>query len=423
MVEKNLKFDYDVAIIGAGPAGILAAGTAAEQGLSVILIEKNKSLAKKLLLTGGGRCNLTNSEANLKNLVKNYDNGEFLYHAFSQFSPKDVTNFFEKLGVKIKTEKNGRVFPESNDAQEVLDALEKYLAEKNVKILFDTEIIDIEFKNNKITKIILGNSLPAQAGEVTAKKYILATGGKSYPNMGSTGIGYKLAEKLGHTITKPTPALVPLTIKEEWVKKLAGISLQDVKISLLCDKKRVSEEDGEVLFTHFGISGPAILNISGKVGELLGTGKDAKISLDLFPLLNQEELLKGLEQDLKKYPNKSIKNILSIFVPEKLAEILLDIFKLDKEKIANNMSKAEKSQITKLLKKIELTIEDVLGWDLAKTTKGGISIKEIDHKTMKSKIVQNLFFAGEIIDATGKSGGFNLQMCWSTGYLAGKNAK
>lgn len=417
------RFDYDVAVIGAGPAGILAAGIVAEQGLSVVLIEKNKSLAKKLLLTGGGRCNLTNSEANLKNLVKNYDNGEFLFHAFSQFGPNDVINFFETLGAKTKTEKNGRVFPVSNDAQEVLDALEKYLANPStgsgqaVKILFNTEVVDVVKKGNYIDKIILKD------GEINAQNYILATGGKSYPNMGSNGIGYKLAEKLGHTIVRPTPALVPITIKDEWVKKLAGISLQDVKISLLCDKKKAGCEDGEVLFTHFGISGPAILNISGKIGEFLEAGKQAKICLDLFPLLNQEELSKGLEQDLKKYPNKSIKNILSIFVPEKLAEQLIIIAKLDGAKIANNMSKVEKSQIVKLLKNIELTIEDVLGWDLAKTTKGGISLKEIDHKTMRSKIIENLFFAGEIIDSTGKSGGFNLQLCWSTAHLAAQNSK
>jgi hypothetical protein len=424
-MEKEII--YDVAVVGAGPAGILAAGEAAKNGLSVVLLEKNKSLAKKLLLTGGGRCNLTNAEANLPNLVKKYNNGEFLYHAFSEFGTKDVINFFEELGVKLKTEKNGRVFPVSNDAQEILDALEKYLAGKKVKMLYGVEVVDVSYskvlKNLRIDKVIL------KSGEVTAKNYILATGGRSYPLMGSNGAGYKLAEKLGHTIVKPTPALVPIEIEEEWVKNLKGISLKDVKLTLLClpvgrqATKKVAQEDGEVLFTHTGISGPAILNISGEVGRLLETEKELKISFDLFPLLNYQELLKGLEDDLKQYPNKSIKNILASFVPEKRVEILLDIAKLNKEKIANNMSKAERAEVVKILKNIEITPTGVLGWDLAKVTKGGISLKEIDHKTMRSKIIKNLSFAGEIIDIDGKSGGFNLQMCWSTGHLAGKNVR
>ncbi len=422
MPKGDTKKDiFDVAVIGAGPAGMMAACTAARNGLRVVLIEKNKQLGKKLLLTGNGRCNLTNAEFNLRELVKNYNNGEFLFHAFSVFGPKEAINFFEKLGLKTKVETGRRVFPKSDDAEEVLDTLKKYLADNKVHIIYDSEVVDVSFKGNKINKLLL------KSGEIKAKKYILCTGGKSYSLTGSDGFGYKLAEKTGHTIIKPKPALAPITVKEGWIKNLQGISLKDVKVTVFQNNlptqagKKQLQEEGEILFTHFGISGPAALNISGKVGNLLEKG-EVKICFDLFPLLNQEQLLKGIEDMLKKYANKTIKNILSAFMPERLAEVLLDITGLDKNKIANNMSKIEKGIIIKTLKNIELTPEDISGFEQAIVTRGGISLKEIDHKTMKSKIIDNLFFAGEIIDVDGKTGGFNLQMCWSTGYLAGRSA-
>lgn len=417
MQEKDTKkYDFDVAVIGAGPAGMMAAGIAAESGAKVILIEKNKHLGKKLLLTGNDRCNITNAEFNLRDLVKNYNNGEFLFHDFSVFGPKETVIFFEGLGVKTKTEKDKKVFPRSDDAEEVLEALSKYLLDRKVKIVFNSEVIDIASKDKKIIKIILKDK------EIKAKKYVLCTGGKSYPLIGSDGFGYKLAEKMGHTIVKPRPALSPIIIKEGWVKNLQGISLKDIKITVFQNRKKQLQEEGEILFTHFGMSGPAVLNISGKVGDLLEKG-EIKICIDIFPLLDQEGLLKGLEDILKKYPNKTAKNILSIFVPERLAEVLLDIATIDKNKIANNMSKIKRVTIVKILKNIEVTAKDILGFDQAIVTRGGVSLKEIDHKTMKSKIIDNLFFAGEIIDVDGKTGGFNLQMCWSTGYTAGKSCE
>jgi predicted Rossmann fold flavoprotein len=413
MPKEDSKFD--IAVIGAGPAGMMAAGKAAESGFKVILIEKNKELGKKLLLTGNGRCNITNTEFNLKELVKNYNNGEFLFHAFSVFGPKETISFFEKLGVKTKVEANKRVFPKSNDAEEVLDALKKYLTKNKVHITFDSEVIDVECKNKKISKMVLSNR------EIIAKKYIFCTGGKSYSLTGSDGIGYKLAEKMGHAIVKPMPALSPIIIKEGWIKNLQGISLKDIKISVFQNNKKQFQEEGEIIFTHFGISGPAVLNISGRVGDLLEKG-EVKIGIDIFPLLNHEQLVGGLEDDLKKYTNRTTKNILSAFVPERLAEALLDIMGIDKNKIANNMSKVERGLVAKTLKNIEITAKDISGFDQAIVTRGGISLKEMDHKTMKSKIIDNLFFAGEIIDIDAKSGGFNLQSCWSTGYLAGKSA-
>jgi hypothetical protein len=412
MVEEG---KFDVAIIGAGPAGMMAALVAAEFGVRVVLIEKNKQLGKKLLLTGNGRCNITNAEYNLRELVKNYNNGEFLFHVFSVFGPRETIKFFEKLGVKTKIESNTRVFPQNDDAEEVLEALQECLKEGKVEIILNSKIIGVEKKGKKISRLILDDR------ELTAKNYIFCTGGKSYQTTGSDGSGYSFVEKLGHTIIKPMPALSPIKLKEEWVKNLQGINLNDIKITVSQNRKNKFQEEGKIIFTNFGISGPVILNISGKVGDLLEKG-EVKISFDLFPLLNQEELLKGIEDVLKQYPKKAIKNILSIFVPERFSEVILDIVAIDKDKIANNMSKVEKAKIIKVLKNFEMTAEDVSGFEGAMVTRGGISLKEIDHKTMKSKIMDNLFFAGEIIDVDGRTGGFNLQACWSTGYLAGKNA-
>lgn len=404
MQEKDTKFD--VAVIGGGPAGMMAATQSARNGLRVVLLEKNRQLGKKLLLTGGGRCNLTNAEFDLKKLVANYHNGEFLFHAFSLFSPKNTIEFFNKLGVKTKIEAGNRVFPASDDVGEVLEALKKELEKLGVEILYNSEVKDIVFKNNHLTSIAIQNVRPLTLYNIEAKKFVLATGGKSYSKTGSDGFGYKLAEKLGHTVIAPSPALVPIKLQEKWAKDLQGISLKNVKIN---------GQAGEILFTHFGITGPTVLNMSGEItaGE--------KIKLDLFPDLNQQEVLKSFEEILQKYPRQIIKNILAEFFPIKFAEIFLDILKIDSGKIANNLSKIEKTLIVKNLKNFEMTAEDVLGWDSAMVTRGGISLKEINHKTMQSKIVKNLFFAGEIIDIDGKTGGFNLQLCWTTGFVAGNS--
>ena len=411
-MEKEKQ--YDVAVIGGGPAGMMAAIQSAQSSLRVVLLEKNKQLGKKLLLTGGGRCNLTNAEFNLKNLVANYHNGEFLFHAFSVFGPRQTIEFFEKLGIKTKIENNTRVFPGSGKAQDVLEALKKDLEKNKVEILYNSEITDAKKVKNKIKKIILSDR------EIVAGKYVLATGGKSYLQTGSDGFGYKLAEKLGHTVIKPKPSLSPIRLKEEWIKNLQGISLKNTGINVFQNNKKQVSEDGEIMFTQSGISGPAALNISGKIGDLLEKG-ETKIFIDLFPDLNQDEILKSFEEILKKYPKQIIKNILCEFAPERFAETFLDVLKINKNRIANNMSKTEKNIITKNLKNFEMTAEEILGFDGAMVTRGGISLKEINHKTMQSKIIDNLFFAGEIIDVDGKTGGFNLQMCWSTGFIAGKN--
>ena len=287
---------FDLAVVGAGPAGMMAAGTAAESGAKVILIEKNQELGKKLLLTGNGRCNITNAEFNLRKLVENYGkNGKFLFHAFSVFGPKEVINFFKGLGVKIKIENDNRVFPTSEKATDVLNALKRYLLENKVNIFLDSRVSRVILKDNKIEKLIAGDK------EIIAKKYIFCTGGKSYPTTGSTGDGFKWASDLGHSISELSPALAPIKLKEDWARDLQGLVLKDVKISVLENNKKHFKETGDILFTHFGLSGPLILDISKIIGELLKQG-EVKLSLDLFPNLDIEVLDKKIKEKINKNP-------------------------------------------------------------------------------------------------------------------------
>lgn len=413
---------FDVAVIGAGPAGMMAAGVAAELGESVILLEKNKELGKKLLLTGNGRCNITNAEFNLRKLVANYGKGgDFLFHAFSIFGPKEVINFFNKLGIKTKIEAGNRVFPLSGNAGDVLCALNRYLLENKVNISLNTQISKVIIKGKKIEKLLIGGNPSAGSGQVIAKKYIFCTGGKSYPVTGSTGDGYKWIKDMGHSITEPSPALVPIKVKEDWVKDLQGLSLQEVKITVAQNNKKQFQEVGDILFTHFGLSGPVVLNMSKRVGELLKKG-EVIICIDFYPNLNTADLIRKINEGIIKNPKISVKNFLINLMPQRLVPVFMQSVKIDGDKPTNSITKNERVVIAKQLKQIGVTAIELLGFESAHVTSGGVALKEIDGKTMKSKIIDNLYFAGEIIDIDGRTGGFNLQACWSTGYLAGKNA-
>jgi len=413
MAEETTKFD--VAVIGAGPAGIMAAGRAAELGAKVVLIDKNMRIGRKLLLTGNGRCNLTNAEFDLRSLAESYGkNGKFLFQAFSFFPPKEVIAFFNKLGLQTKTEKGNRVFPESDSAEDVLRALEKYLIKNKVTFIFDNEVIEIAGKK-KITKLILKDR------QVSAKNYIFCTGGKSFAITGSTGDGYKWAKDLGHTIDELTPALVPIKVKEDWVKDLQALALENVGVSVYLDGKKKFTKVGDLLFTHFGLSGPVILNMSGEVGKLLKEG-EVEISIDFKPLLNEEELGNLLQDRFFRSPKKTIKNFLADGIPAKVSPLLLNMIGMDPEKQVSNITKKERILLAKAIKSFFFIVDGLLDFDQAMVTSGGISLNEIDTKTMKSKIVSNLYFAGELVSAAGATGGFNLQMCWSTGRLAGESA-
>lgn len=416
-VKNNKKENnFDIAVIGGGPAGMIAAGRAGELGAKVILLEKNEGLGKKLLLTGNGRCNLTNAEHNLRKLVENYGiKGKFLFHAFSVFGPKNVMDFFESLGLGLKIENNGRVFPKSDKAVDVLRSLKKYLELNNVKIACDSGIAGIDKKDGKIARLKLKN------GEIFAGKYVICTGGKSYPQTGSNGEGFDFAVSLGHTLEKPIPALSPIVIKEKWTKDLQGVSMENVGINIFQDGKKMFDTVGECLFTHFGLSGPAVLNLSKKIGEF-SNKKGIKISIDLEPSLGFEDFDRNMQGAFKKRQNRSIENFLEELFPKKLVPLIVRFSKIDPDKKINVITREERRTISKTLKGVEMTVEGVMGFDQAMVTAGGISSSEIDDKTMKSKLIENLYFAGEIIDVDGPSGGFNLQVCWSTGYLAGENA-
>jgi hypothetical protein len=417
ILTQTVKNDiYDVAIIGGGPAGMLASGRAGELGAKVVLLEKNARLGRKLLITGNGRCNLTQAEYNIREMVEKFgENGKFLFSSLSAFGVKETIEFFNDRGCKTKVERGDRVFPESDKAQDVLDVLVKYMAENGVTVSCSSEVMSLEKEDNRITRLITNK------GEIIAKNYILCTGGKSFPGTGSTGDGFKWLEKLGHHVTELTPSLTALNIKENRVKSLQGLSLKNVEVSILQNDTKKESIFGEMLFTHFGISGPIILSISKNVGKLLKKGK-VTLSLDLKPALDFIKLDKRLQRDFLKYQNKIFKNSLDELLPQNLIPIIIDQSGIDPDKQVNSITKEERHKLLSLLKSLNMTVTSLQGFEHSLITSGGVAIKEIDPKTMRSKLIENLFFAGEIIDVDGPTGGYNLQVCWSTGYVAGENS-
>lgn len=414
---NNDQQKFDVAVIGGGPAGMMAAGRAAELGAKVVLIEKNKNLGRKLLITGKGRCNITQAEFNDRKFIEKLGkNGKFLFSSFNEFGPKEVVDFFEKRGLKTKTERGGRVFPVSDKSIDILNILVDYLKKNSVKILLGQDVLGFDIENKKITGVRLKNEI------INAGKFILAVGGKAYPITGSTGDGYSWAKEAGHTITNIKPALVPIGIKEDWIKDLQGLSLKNVQINIFQNGKKQDSRFGEMLFTHFGLSGPIVLDASKKIGELLKSG-EVMIKIDLKPALDFIQLDKRLQRDFEGNRKKDFKNYLPELLPQKMVGTFLKLSKIDPHKKLHFISKEERKIILHLLKEMKMTVAELMGYDQAIITSGGISTREIDSKTMQSKIVENLYFAGEIIDLDGPTGGYNLQVCWSTGYAAGTYLK
>jgi len=414
---NNDQQKFDVAVIGGGPAGMMAAGRAAELGAKVVLIEKNKNLGRKLLITGKGRCNITQAEFNDRKFIEKLGkNGKFLFSSFNEFGPKEVVDFFEKRGLKTKTERGGRVFPVSDKSIDILNILADYLKKNNVKILLGQDVSGFDIKNKKVTGIRLKNEI------INAGKFILAVGGKAYPITGSTGDGYSWVKEAGHTVINIKPALVPIGIREDWIKDLQGLSLKNVQINIFQNGKKQDSRFGEMLFTHFGLSGPIVLDASKKIGELLKSG-EVMIEIDLKPALDFIQLDKRLQRDFEGNRKKDFKNYLPELLPQKMVGTFLKLSKIDPHKKLHFISKEERKNILHLLKEMKMTVTELMGYDQAIITSGGISTREIDSKTMQSKIVENLYFAGEIIDLDGPTGGYNLQICWSTGYAAGTYSK
>ena len=406
---------------------MMSAVTSAENCNEVILLEKMEKLGKKLLITGKGRCNITNS-AEMDEFMKNIpENSKFLYSSFSRFTNNDIISFLNKQGVATKVERGGRVFPVSDKAEDVLNAFLKKLKELKVTIKTNFEVTKILTEGSVSTGIEGKNN--GKIEKIMADKIILTTGGKSYPVTGSTGDGYKMAKDLGHTITSLKPSLVPLICNGEskrLCQEMQGLSLRNVKVKITENNKVIYEDFGEMLFTHYGISGPIILSASAvlirykNIDELLKENK-IKIHIDLKPALDEEKLDNRILRDFEELKNKQFKNSLGLLLPKKMVEPMISIIGIDPEKRINEITKEERKTIVKDLKNLELTINGFRGIEEAIVTKGGISIKEINPKTMESKLIQGLYFAGEIIDLDAFTGGFNLQIAWSTGYAAAQN--
>lgn len=417
-MKKLIEEQFDVVVIGAGPAGMMAAIRAAKKGARVALVDKKEEPGKKLLMAGNGRCNITQDEENLVELALKYGkNGRFLLSALSAFRPASVREFFAGHGMPTKVEKNGRVFPVSDKGEDVLRTLVKVLKENGITFLYKAHLVDFVLHKDEITKIKL------KKREIFPKNVIIATGGKSYPATGSMGDGYAWAEKMGHKIIEPMAVLVPIKTKEDWVGELQGVSVNSVSLAVYQDGKKKFSESGDLMFAHFGLSGPLALNMSRGIGKLLVQGEEnIKFVLDLKPYLTTEQLDEIVLTDFERNADKKLANCLHDVFSPKLLDFILRYSGLDLEKHAAKISRKERHHLVNLFKNLEMNFDGLFGFERAMVTSGGVSTKEIDSKTMKSRIIQNLYFAGEVIDIDGPTGGYNLQMCWSTGFLAGESA-
>lgn len=412
-----------IIVIGGGPAGMFAAIAAAETSASneVILLEKNEKLGKKLFITGKGRCNITNA-SDMENLFSNVmSNAKFLYSAFYSYDNMRVIDFFEQNGLRTKVERGNRVFPVSDHSSDVIATLNRVLKEKKVKVMLHTEVGQILMQEEEDgTKTAVGVKLKDQT-TLMADRVIVATGGFSYQTTGSTGDGYRFAEEAGHTITEISPALVPFYAKEEYVTRLQGLSLKNVEVRIYDGKKLLYEEFGEMLFTHFGVSGPLILSASAAL-KPAQTKKELTMKIDLKPAVSEEQLDKRLLREFEEAKNKQFKNAVAGLFPAKMTPIMIEVSGIDPEKKVNEVTKEERHAFISLIKAFPVTLCGLRDFNEAIITKGGVKVKEIDPSTMESKCTRQLYFCGEVLDLDAMTGGYNLQIAWSTGYLAGNSA-
>ena len=405
-----------VIVIGGGAAGMMAACMAAIEGAQVTLLEKNEKTGKKIYITGKGRCNLTNAcqrEEFLENVITN---PKFLYSAFAQLDNQAVMNFFEKAGCRLKTERGDRVFPVSDHSSDVIATLNGELKKNRVQVMLHTEVSELLLEEGSVKGVLLSDGKKLHADAV-----IIATGGRSYESTGSTGDGYRFAKQAGHTIKDLRPSLVPFVVKEEWCKKLQGLSLKNVAVTLKKEKKKIYEGFGEMLFTHFGVSGPLILSASSFYTAKY-SGQEVLLTIDLKPARDREQLDKRILRDFEENAGKQFKNALDKLLPAKLIPVMIELSGIDPHKKTSEVTKKERSRLVELFKELKLTVNGCRGYGEAIITGGGVNVKEIDPKTMGSRLVNGLYFAGEVMDVDALTGGFNLQIAWSTGALAGKSA-
>lgn len=402
-----------VVVVGGGAAGMIAAAAAADSGRRVIILEKNEKLGKKLYITGKGRCNVTNACERDKFFENIVSNPKFLYSAFHELDNFGVMALLEDNGCNLKTERGERVFPVSDHASDVTAAFQRLLRKKGVEVRLHCAVRGIESKEGQAAGVILadGSAIPAEA-------VIVATGGLSYRTTGSTGDGHRMAEELGHRVKACEPALVPLVIREECCKKLQGLSLKNVSLAMSCGKKKLYQGFGEMLFTHYGVSGPLVLSASSFLGKRKGE-EELLLTVDLKPALSEEQLDKRILRDFEENLNRQFKNALNGLYPSKLISVMIERSGIDPEKKVHEITRQERRRLSELTKAFTLHVREKRGFDEAVITQGGVSVKEINPSTMESRLVRGLYFAGEVLDLDGLTGGFNLQIAWSTGYLAG----
>ena len=403
-----------ILVVGGGAAGMMAAVFAARNGNEVIIYEKNEKLGKKLYITGKGRCNITNA-SEMETLFQSVtSNSKFLYSAFYGFTNFDAIDFFEGIGCKTKIERGNRVFPVSDKSSDVIIAMTRELQRLGVQIEYRTEVEEVVALDGQFE----GIRIKGKKGLMKGDKVIIATGGLSYQTTGSTGDGYKFAKSLGHSVTELSPSLVPFNIKEEYVKELQGLSLKNIQVRVYAGKKEIFNDFGEMLFTHYGVSGPVILSSSAYVIPHIGK-KDLKLTIDLKPALSREQLDARVLRDFTEYLNKQYKNSLDQLLPRKMISAIISLSGIDPDKKVNAITKEERLRLVDTIKNMELTIAGIRDYNEAIITKGGVKVKEINPATMESKLVKNVYFIGEVLDLDALTGGFNLQIAWSTAYLAG----
>ena len=407
-----------VIVVGGGAAGMFAAIAAAKNGHQVTLYEKNEKLGKKIFITGKGRCNITNA-ADMEELFDAVvTNSKFLYSSFYGYTNQNVIDFFEDAGVPVKIERGNRVFPISDHSSDVIRALEREMKKVGVKVCLNTEVKSVEAEKGRFNKVVLKDTTTQ-----TADACIVATGGLSYRSTGSTGDGFRFAENVGHKVTQCFPSLVPMETKEPWICELQGLSLRNVEAKILDGKKELYKDFGEMLFTHFGVSGPLIISASSYVGKKFmdknGQKKELTLEIDLKPALTEEQLDQRVLRDFEENHNRQFKNAITKLFPTKLIPVMLELGGIDPEKKVDSIEKEERKQFVHLIKHFRMTLTGLRDYPEAIITKGGVNVKEIDPGTMESKLVKGLYFAGEVLDLDALTGGFNLQIAWSTGYAAG----
>ncbi len=405
--------NYDVIVIGAGPAGLMAAGRAAEKGVRVLILEKMRLPGRKLLITGKGRCNITNVAPVEEFISHIFPDGRFLRNAFSKFYSDDIIHLLKKYGVESTLERGGRYFPASNKSKDVLDALLQWVNELKVEIQGSSKVDELLVENGAVKGVV------ADGGEFLCEKIILATGGKSYPGTGSEGDGYRLAKSAGHSVVEPLPSLVPLVCKGNVAEKLQGLALKNVNASVWVNGKKAAEEFGEMLFTHFGLSGPIILTLSRRAVAALHQKSRVEVSIDLKPALDEQKLDSRLIRDLNEQGKKKLGNLFKNWLPASMVPVFIELLNLDPEKESHQVSSAERKQIRNLMKNLRFEVTGHRSFKEAIITAGGIPTREVMPKTMESKKITGLYFAGEVLDLDADTGGYNLQIAYSTGWLAG----